>query len=125
MIRAGCLPDDGLLEGFPDGCTTTVDVDISVHVGATSLVAVATSLVDVASPPPLDCNTTVIFVPDIPMLTLGSTVMLMGDSGGEVEVVRPVSSSGTELAGIGCTGLEVSKVCKYCWYSGGIVRAEV
>ena len=139
VIRAGCLPDDGLLGGCPDGCTSTVDDDISVHVGATSLVAVATSLVavatslvavaislvDVGSPPPLDCTTTVIFVPGFPMLPLGSKMMLIGDSGGEIEVVCPVSSSGTELEGIGSTGLEAFKVCKYSWYSGGIVRAEV
>ena len=73
---------------------------------ATLSVDVATSLTDVAPSTPLDCDTIVPVVPGTPWLTLGSKMMLMGGSGGEIEVMDPISSSSLELEGKGSTGLE-------------------
>lgn len=76
-----------------------VDIADSLLDVATLSVDVATSLADVAPSTPPDCDTIVPVVPGTPWLTLGSKMMLMGGSGGEIEVVDPISSWGTELEG--------------------------
>ena len=89
-----------------------VDIADSLLDVATLSVDVATSLADVAPSTPLDCDTIVPVVPGTPWLTLGSKMMLIGGSGGVIEVAGPISSWGTELEGKASTGADGFKVFK-------------